>query len=130
FPTTSRASQSIDFKFDIGASHGGEDCQLTLSYDGGKEPRSGLTSKRSSNSAVGNRELCSNCVDMQMKGTKGGAPTGKGPVIINYDPKSQRVGEFSGANNKGGRKLLSLPSRKSYTFHALPSLKWLSSHSI
>ncbi|KAG0247275.1 hypothetical protein DFQ27_002303, partial [Actinomortierella ambigua] len=68
------------------------------------------------NNAVGNRELYSNCVDMQIEGVNGGKFSGKEPVIINYGPNSHYVGEFPGPNDKDGRELFNPAGRKGVTF--------------
>ncbi|KAG0251849.1 hypothetical protein DFQ27_008484 [Actinomortierella ambigua] len=144
---TYKAGQTINVKFDIGASHGGGHCQFALSYDGGKKwvnikeivreclrgnpksasysipvkipddaPSGRVVFQWLWNNAIGNRELYSNCVDMQIQGTNGGTLTGKEPVILNYGPNSQRVGEFPNASDKDGREHFTSSSRKSYTF--------------
>ncbi|KAG0226362.1 hypothetical protein BGW41_004216 [Actinomortierella wolfii] len=67
------------------------------------------------NNAVGNRELYSNCVDMEIKGKNGGKLKGKEPVIINYGPKSHYVGEFPNNGDKDGRELFTSKKRKTIT---------------
>ncbi|KAF9969227.1 hypothetical protein BGZ73_008519 [Actinomortierella ambigua] len=69
------------------------------------------------NNAIGNRELYSNCVDMQIKGVNGGKFAGKEPVIINYGPKSYHVGEFPRPNDYDGSELFKSKKRKGVTFH-------------
>jgi hypothetical protein len=56
------------------------------------------------NNAVGNRELYSNCVDVEIKGKKGGSIKGVVPLIANYGPGSFKIGEFPGANDKDGHE--------------------------
>ncbi|KAF9096102.1 hypothetical protein BGX27_001172, partial [Mortierella sp. AM989] len=53
------------------------------------------------NNAVGNRELYSNCADIEIKGTNGGKLTGVEPLIANYGPSSVYIGEFSSGQNDG-----------------------------
>ncbi|KAG0237135.1 hypothetical protein BGW42_001711 [Actinomortierella wolfii] len=67
------------------------------------------------NNAVGNRELYSNCIDMQIEGRNGGSLTGKEPVIINYGSNSHYVGEFPRANDNDGSALFRSPNRKTVT---------------
>ncbi|KAF9165002.1 hypothetical protein BGX21_003304 [Mortierella sp. AD011] len=51
------------------------------------------------NNAIGNRELYSNCVDIEIKGSKGGSIKGVKPLIANYGPKSLLIGEFPNASD-------------------------------
>ncbi|KAF9969603.1 hypothetical protein BGZ73_007987 [Actinomortierella ambigua] len=67
------------------------------------------------NNAIGNRELYSNCVDMQIQGSNGGKVVGKEIVLINYGTNSHRVGEFPGPNDYDGRELFTARSRKTVT---------------
>jgi hypothetical protein len=47
------------------------------------------------NNAVGNRELYSNCADIEIQdGTAGGKLSGVAPLIANYGPESLKIGEF------------------------------------
>ena len=97
----------------MGASHGGGHCQWALSYDDGKTwvviktlireclrdagadysvpvqiPANAPSGKATFmwlwNNAVGNRELYSNCADIEIKGTSGGSISGVAPLIANY----------------------------------------------
>ncbi|KAF8941354.1 hypothetical protein EDD21DRAFT_376691 [Dissophora ornata] len=52
------------------------------------------------NNAIGNRELYSNCVDVEIKGTNGGSIKGVAPLIANYGSSSLLIGEFPNANDK------------------------------
>ncbi|KAF9896200.1 hypothetical protein BX616_007934, partial [Lobosporangium transversale] len=54
------------------------------------------------NNAVGNRELYSNCADIEIKGTNGGSITGVAPLIANYGSSSVYIPEFS--NGPDGRE--------------------------
>ncbi|KAG0051653.1 hypothetical protein BGZ83_003483 [Gryganskiella cystojenkinii] len=49
------------------------------------------------NNAIGNRELYSNCVDMEIKGTNGGSIKGVAPLIANYGKQSPLIKEFGDA---------------------------------
>ncbi|KAF9360426.1 hypothetical protein BGX26_009413 [Mortierella sp. AD094] len=52
------------------------------------------------NNAIGNRELYSNCADIEIKGTNGGKLTGVSPLIANYGKNSLLIGEFPKPNDK------------------------------
>ncbi|KAG0202756.1 hypothetical protein BGX28_004799 [Mortierella sp. GBA30] len=52
------------------------------------------------NNAIGNRELYSNCVDVEIKGTNGGQLKGVAPLIANYGKSSLYIDEFPNANDK------------------------------
>ncbi|KAF9111372.1 hypothetical protein BGX27_005011 [Mortierella sp. AM989] len=52
------------------------------------------------NNAIGNRELYSNCVDIEIKGKKGGSIKGVTPLIANYGPGSLKIDEFPNAKDK------------------------------
>ncbi|KAF9432114.1 hypothetical protein BGZ76_011248 [Entomortierella beljakovae] len=65
------------------------------------------------NNAIGNRELYSNCVDVEIKGKKGGSIKGVVPLIANYGPKSLLIGEFPGA--KDDDKHAAFAKRKAIT---------------
>ncbi|KAG0227866.1 hypothetical protein BGW41_003648 [Actinomortierella wolfii] len=137
-----KAGQTINLEFDIGAAHGGGHCQIALSYDGGKKwvvikevireclrtpgyrlpvtipnnaPSGRVIFQWLWNNAIGNRELYSNCIDMQIEGRNGGTLKGKEPVIINYGTNSHRVGEFPRDGDDDGRALFTSPSRKTVT---------------
>ncbi|KAG0255125.1 hypothetical protein BG011_005317 [Mortierella polycephala] len=56
------------------------------------------------NNAIGNRELYSNCVDVEIRGKNGGSLTGVAPLIANYGPKSTYIGEFPGAKDNDNHK--------------------------
>ncbi|KAG0326038.1 hypothetical protein BG004_003054 [Podila humilis] len=50
------------------------------------------------NNAVGNREMYSNCADIEIKGVDGGSISGVEPLYANYGPDSVYIGEFPNAN--------------------------------
>ncbi|KAF9199943.1 hypothetical protein BGZ59_003611 [Podila verticillata] len=56
------------------------------------------------NNAVGNRELYSNCADIEIKGKNGGSIKGVAPLYANYGPGSVVIPEFGGANAPDGRE--------------------------
>ncbi|KAG0010487.1 hypothetical protein BGZ82_003433 [Podila clonocystis] len=56
------------------------------------------------NNAVGNRELYSNCADIEIKGKNGGSIKGVAPLYANYGPGSVVIPEFGGANSPDGRE--------------------------
>ncbi|KAF9410506.1 hypothetical protein BGZ94_001629 [Podila epigama] len=56
------------------------------------------------NNAIGNRELYSNCADIEIKGKDGGKISGVAPLFANYGRKSQYIGEFPNKNDKDGRE--------------------------
>ncbi|KAF9214152.1 hypothetical protein CPC16_005568 [Podila verticillata] len=64
------------------------------------------------NNAVGNRELYSNCADIEIKGSNGGKLTGLAPLFANYG-KSPLIPEFPNKNDKDGRELFA--KRKTIT---------------
>ncbi|KAI1319089.1 hypothetical protein EDD11_004978 [Mortierella claussenii] len=70
------------------------------------------------NNAIGNRELYSNCVDVEIKGTNGGQLKGVSPLIANYGPGSFKIGEFPGANDKDGHEQFA--KRKAITITVPP----------
>ncbi|KAF8978301.1 hypothetical protein BGZ46_006621 [Entomortierella lignicola] len=52
------------------------------------------------NNAIGNRELYSNCADIEIVGgPKGGSLKGVAPLIANYGPSSFAIGEFGSGQN-------------------------------
>ncbi|KAG0011035.1 hypothetical protein BGZ80_001002, partial [Entomortierella chlamydospora] len=65
------------------------------------------------NNAIGNRELYSNCVDIEVKGSKGGSIKGVKPLIANYGPKSLLIGEFPNASDNDQHQAFA--KRKSIT---------------
>ncbi|KAF8938704.1 hypothetical protein EDD21DRAFT_362280 [Dissophora ornata] len=65
------------------------------------------------NNAVGNRELYSNCADIEIKGTDGGKLTGDSPLIANYGKDSFYIGEFPNASDNDGSAQFSM--RKAIT---------------
>ncbi|KAG0213593.1 hypothetical protein BGX28_004010 [Mortierella sp. GBA30] len=54
------------------------------------------------NNAIGNRELYSNCADIEIKGTNGGQLKGVAPLIANYGKKSFYIPEFPNPKDKDG----------------------------
>ncbi|KAF8986933.1 hypothetical protein BGZ52_007017 [Haplosporangium bisporale] len=50
------------------------------------------------NNAVGNRELYSNCADIEIQGVNGGSISGVEPLYANYGPSSVYIPEFPEAN--------------------------------
>ncbi|KAF9988077.1 hypothetical protein BGZ65_012466, partial [Modicella reniformis] len=55
------------------------------------------------NNAVGDRELYSNCADIEITGgSNGGKLTGVVPLIANYGPDSLLIGEFPSAGSDDG----------------------------
>ncbi|KAI8363621.1 hypothetical protein B0O80DRAFT_492747 [Mortierella sp. GBAus27b] len=126
--TTYRAGETINTQYSVGAAHGGGHCQWALSYDNGQtwvviktlireclrnagttwsypvEIPAGAPSGKATfmwlwNNAVGNRELYSNCADIEIQGTNGGSISGVEPLIANYGPDSLLIPEFSSGNN-------------------------------
>ncbi|KAF9935269.1 hypothetical protein FBU30_004844 [Linnemannia zychae] len=140
--TVFNAGQTITTKYSVGASHGGGHCQWALSYDNGKtwvviktmirECLRGATGSYSVpvqipanapsgkatfmwlwNNAIGNRELYSNCADIEIKGKKGGSIKGVVPLFANYGSMNPSIGEFPNANQPDGKELFA--KRKSIT---------------
>ncbi|KAF9407860.1 hypothetical protein BGZ94_002542, partial [Podila epigama] len=72
------------------------------------------------NNAVGNRELYSNCVDIEIKGKNGGSITGVVPLYANYGPNSVKIGEFPRPNDNDNRAAFS--KRKAITIK-VPKVK-------
>ncbi|KAG0334047.1 hypothetical protein BG004_000575 [Podila humilis] len=68
------------------------------------------------NNAVGNRELYSNCADIEIKGTAGGKITGLVPLIANYGSGSFYIPEFPLASQDA--KEGEFKNRKSITIQA------------
>ncbi|KAF9174497.1 hypothetical protein BGX21_002766 [Mortierella sp. AD011] len=56
------------------------------------------------NNAEGNRELYSNCADIEIKGKDGGKVKGVAPLIANYGHSSFYIPEFPGANDRDGHE--------------------------
>ncbi|KAF9916936.1 hypothetical protein BX616_002376 [Lobosporangium transversale] len=65
------------------------------------------------NNAIGNRELYSNCVDIEINGKNGGKLKGVRPLIANYGPGTSVIGEFPRQNDADGHELFA--KRKSIT---------------
>ncbi|ORZ19988.1 hypothetical protein BCR41DRAFT_404514 [Lobosporangium transversale] len=122
--TVYNAGQTINTAYSVGAAHGGGHCQWALSYDNGQTwvviktvirecfrnagneysvpvqipydaPSGKATFMWLWNNAIGNRELYSNCADIEIKGTNGGSITGVAPLIANYGRSSVYLPEFS-----------------------------------
>ncbi|KAG9326146.1 hypothetical protein KVV02_005651 [Mortierella alpina] len=68
------------------------------------------------NNAVGNRELYSNCVDVEIQGKKNGAIKGVVPLFANYGKKSLLIDEFPRANDKDAHEAYA--KRKAITVRA------------
>ncbi|KAG0373185.1 MAG: hypothetical protein J3R72DRAFT_39817 [Linnemannia gamsii] len=140
--TSFKAGQTISTKYSVGAAHGGGHCQWALSYDNGKTwvvvktmirnclkgasgsysvpvqipadaPSGKATFMWLWNNAIGNRELYSNCADIEIKGKNGGSLKGVAPLIANYGQGSPTIGEFPNANQPDGSELFA--KRKSVT---------------
>ncbi|KAG0271954.1 hypothetical protein BGZ95_000178 [Linnemannia exigua] len=140
--TSFKAGQTISTKYSVGAAHGGGHCQWALSYDNGKTwvvlktmirnclkgasgsysvpvqipadaPSGKATFMWLWNNAIGNRELYSNCADIEIKGTNGGSIKGVAPLIANYGQGTPRIGEFPNANQPDGSELFA--KRKAVT---------------
>ncbi|KAG0332527.1 hypothetical protein BG000_009943 [Podila horticola] len=120
-----KAGQTIKTDYDVGAAHGGGHCQWALSYDNGKTwvysanvkipanaPSGKVTFMWLWNNAIGNRELYSNCADIEIKGSNGGKLTGLAPLFANYG-KSPLIPEFPNKNDKDSRELFA--KRKTIT---------------
>ncbi|KAF9191211.1 hypothetical protein BGZ51_007662, partial [Haplosporangium sp. Z 767] len=128
--TVYNAGQTINTEYSVGAAHGGGHCQWALSYDDGKTwvvlktmirdclknagqtysvpvqiPANAPSGKATFmwlwNNAVGNRELYSNCADIEIQGTNGGSLSGVAPLIANYGPNSVYIPEFGNTGNDG-----------------------------
>ncbi|KAF9434941.1 hypothetical protein BGZ76_007160 [Entomortierella beljakovae] len=130
--TSVKAGSSITTTYSVGAAHGGGHCQWAISYDnknwvvlktlvrdclrdvsgGGSYsvsvpiPKNAPAGKATFmwlwNNAIGNRELYSNCADIQITGgPNGGKLTGPAPLIANYGAGSVSIGEFGNGQNDG-----------------------------
>ncbi|KAF9908417.1 hypothetical protein EC991_009872 [Linnemannia zychae] len=140
--TVFKAGQTISTKYSVGAAHGGGHCQWALSYDNGKTwvvlktmirsclkgasqgysvpvqipadaPSGKATFMWLWNNAIGNRELYSNCADIEIQGKKGGSIKGVAPLIANYGKGTPYIGEFPNAGQADGSELFA--KRKSVT---------------
>ncbi|KAF9093405.1 hypothetical protein BGX29_009950 [Mortierella sp. GBA35] len=141
--TSFKAGQTITTKYSVGASHGGGHCQWALSYDQGKTwvvvktmirdclkgasgsysvpvqiPANAPSGKATFmwlwNNAIGNRELYSNCADIEIVGKNGGQLKGVAPLIANYG-NGPRIAEFPLANQADGSELFA--KRKAVTIN-------------
>ncbi|KAG0283622.1 hypothetical protein BGZ96_011976 [Linnemannia gamsii] len=140
--STFKAGQTIQTKYSVGAAHGGGHCQWALSYDNGKSwvviktlirdclknaqgtytapvqiPANAPSGKATFmwlwNNAIGNRELYSNCADIEIQGKNGGQIKGVAPLIANYGKGSPTIGEFPLASQPDGSELFN--KRKAVT---------------
>ncbi|KAI1302431.1 hypothetical protein EDD11_005622 [Mortierella claussenii] len=68
------------------------------------------------NNAIGNRELYSNCADIEIQGTEGGKIEGVEPLIANYGPSSFLFPEFPHTNDDDGHA--EFENRKAITITA------------
>ncbi|KAG0245334.1 hypothetical protein B0O80DRAFT_492743 [Mortierella sp. GBAus27b] len=133
--TVLKAGENITTRYDIGANHGGGHCQWAISYDqknwvviqtqvrsclqgstaGSQHPIGVVIPKNAPNgkatlmwlwnNAIGNRELYSNCADIEIQGgAEGGSLNGAPPVIANYGPDSIAIGEFPNASDPDGKE--------------------------
>ncbi|KAF9932972.1 hypothetical protein BGZ75_001833 [Mortierella antarctica] len=136
--TTYKAGETINTQYSVGATHGGGHCQWALSYDDGKTwvvietrirsclkdagqdysvpitipadaPSGKATFMWLWNNAIGNRELYSNCADIEIQGRAGGQIKGVAPLIANYGPNSKYIGEFPGSQDDGSRYFAERP---------------------
>ena len=73
------------------------------------------------NNAIGNRELYSNCVDIEIKGTNGGTIKGVAPLIANYGTSSALIPEFPNPKDNDRRDLFA--KRKAVTIKVAKSKK-------
>ncbi|KAF9426307.1 hypothetical protein BGZ76_002820 [Entomortierella beljakovae] len=125
--TIVKAGGSISTTYSIGAAHGGGHCQWAISFDDKKWvvvktiirdclkdtsgeytvsvpiPKNAPSGKATLmwlwNNAIGNRELYSNCADIEIQGgSKGGQISGVEPLIANYGPGSLHIEEFGGSS--------------------------------
>ncbi|KAF9193804.1 hypothetical protein BGZ51_002127 [Haplosporangium sp. Z 767] len=72
------------------------------------------------NNAIGNRELYSNCADINIKGKNGGKLTGVAPLIANYGRKSFYIPEFPNSKDKDGHEAFAKRKRVTIT---VPKMK-------
>ncbi|KAF9578774.1 hypothetical protein BGW38_005265 [Lunasporangiospora selenospora] len=68
------------------------------------------------NNAIGNRELYSNCADIEIKGVKGGSITGPQALIANYGSDSALIPEFGSGGRDDGSAAFN--TRKTITVRA------------
>ncbi|KAF9382591.1 hypothetical protein CPB97_007052 [Podila verticillata] len=68
------------------------------------------------NNAIGNRELYSNCADIEIQGVNGGSISGVEPLYANYGPSSVYIPEFPQANMPDNHEAFS--KRKAITVRA------------
>ncbi|KAF9198895.1 hypothetical protein BGZ49_000168 [Haplosporangium sp. Z 27] len=67
------------------------------------------------NNAIGNRELYSNCADIEITNSKSTSLTGVEPLFANYGPKSVLIPEFPTASDPDGSA--AFKTRKPITIH-------------
>ncbi|KAI1300985.1 hypothetical protein EDD11_005906 [Mortierella claussenii] len=122
--TPVQAGSTLQTTYTVGATHNGGHCQWSISYDNGQTsvvlktilrdclrnagqtyevavpipsnaPAGKATLMWFWNNAVGNREMYSNCADIEIQGgPRGGSLSGVAPLIANYGPDSFKIGEF------------------------------------
>ncbi|KAF9110333.1 60S ribosomal protein L37A [Mortierella sp. AM989] len=143
--TIVKAGQSISTTYSIGAAHGGGHCQWAISYDGKKwvvlktmlrnclkvkggkysvsvpipkdAPAGKATFMWLWNNAVGNRELYSNCADIEIQGgPKNGKISGVAPLIANYGADNLVIDEFGSPGKED--QSAAFAKRKSITITA------------
>ncbi|KAG0086416.1 hypothetical protein BGZ93_000126, partial [Podila epicladia] len=66
--------------------------------------------------AIGNREMYSNCADIEIQGVNGGSISGVEPLYANYGPGSVYIPEFPGANMPDNHE--AFDNRKAITIRA------------
>ncbi|KAG0030005.1 hypothetical protein BGZ81_003159 [Podila clonocystis] len=66
--------------------------------------------------AVGNREMYSNCADIEIQGVSGGSISGVEPLYANYGPSSVYIPEFPGADMPDNHEAFA--KRKAITIRA------------
>ncbi|KAF9308563.1 hypothetical protein BG003_010935, partial [Podila horticola] len=68
------------------------------------------------NNAIGNREMYSNCADIEIQGVNGGSISGVEPLYANYGPSSVYIPEFPGADMPDNHEAFA--KRKAITIRA------------
>ncbi|KAG0356496.1 hypothetical protein BG005_004575 [Podila minutissima] len=134
-----RAGETINTDYSVGASHGGGHCQWALSYDEGKTwvviktmirdclkgvaggqaytvPVQIPANAPSVDLAQRNREMYSNCADIEIQGVNGGSISGVEPLYANYGPSSVYIPEFPGADMPDNHEAFA--NRKAITIRA------------
>ena len=73
------------------------------------------------NNAIGNREMYSNCADIEIKGADGGSVSGVVPLFANYGTSSPLIPEFPNPSDDDKHELFD--ARKKITVHVAGSGK-------